>query len=108
MSDKPFFAEIRPRKGPEYLNKLFLSQIAVSDPINECPTHIHTYIPIPNEKHPNPNIQIWMKNGAGKILIRFKNPVDLATTLRKIADVVTSDMCLDRFLYAEDLAESLQ
>jgi len=105
MRDKSFFAEITPRRKPEYLNKLFLSKTSVLDPINGCPTEIHMYIPIPTDKNPVPNTQIWIKNGAGKVQIRFKNNVELANTLRRLADIVTSDLALDEYQHAEDMAE---
>lgn len=105
MKDKSFFAEITPRRKPDYLDKLFLSKSAVSDPLNGCPTEFHMYIPIPTSKYPDPNVQLWIKNGAGKVHIRFNSPVELADTLRKLADIITTDMALDRFQYAEDMAE---
>lgn len=105
MRDKSFFAEITPRRKPEYLDKLFLSKSSVLDPINGCPTEFHMYIPIPTSKHPEPNVQIWIKNGAGKVHIRFENPVELAETLRKLADIVTTNICLDEYRHAEDMAE---
>jgi hypothetical protein len=105
MRDKSFLAEIRPKSRSKYLNKLFLSKNTVSDCLNGSPTDIHMYIPIPNENNPEPNIQIWIRNGAGKVLIRFKNPVELATTLRKLANLVTSDMCLDAYQHAEDMSQ---
>lgn len=104
MSRDDFYAKISPRRGPEFLDKLFLSKNVVSDPINGCPSEFHMYIPVPCEKYPHPNVQLWVKGGTGTAFVRFENPVTLGTTLRNYADIVTSNLVLDRFLYAEDLA----
>lgn len=104
MSRKAFFAEITPKDRSRYLDKLFLSKNVFKDALNGCPTEFQMFIPIPDETHP-PNVQLWMKNGAGKILVRFESPVELATTLRKLADIITSDMCLDSFQRAQDMAQ---
>ncbi len=79
-----------------------MSKNLFKDGFNGCPTEIHMFIPIPDDTHP-PNIQLWIKNGGGKVQIRFKNPIELATTLRKLADIVTTDLCLDEFQHAEDM-----
>lgn len=105
MARKGFYAEIIPKDNAKYLNKLFLSKSTVSDPLNGCPSEFHMYIPIPTSEHPNPNVQLWIRNGAGKVHIRFKNPVELATTLRKLADIITSNTALEEFMHAEDMAE---
>lgn len=104
MSKDDFYARISKRRGPEYLDKLYLSKNVVNDFLNGSPSEFHMYIPVPNEKYPNANVQFWVKGGTGTVFVRFKNPVDLGTTLRNYADIVTSDLVLDRFMYAEDLA----
>lgn len=105
MSRKAFLAEITPRDRSRYLDKLFLSKNLYKDGLNGCPTEFQMFIPIPDETHP-PNIQLWIKNGGGKVLIRFSDPTELATTLRKLADIVTTNLCLDEFQHAEDMASS--
>jgi hypothetical protein len=105
MSRKGFTADIFPRRGNKYLDKLFLSKMIVSDPHNGCPTDIHMYIPIPTSKNPQPNVQIWIRNGGGKVLIRFKNCVELADTLRNLADTITSNIAIDEYQHAEDMSQ---
>lgn len=107
MPNKDFYARISPRRGPDYLDKLFLSKNVVNDFLNGSPSEFHMYIPVPNEKYPNANVQFWVKGGTGTAFVRFENPVALGTTLRTYADIVTSDLVLDRFMYAEDLARYL-
>ena len=107
MARNGFYAQVNPRRGPNYLDKIWLSKNTVSDPINGAPSEFHMYIPIPNIKYPNANIQFWVKGGTGQAFVRFESPVILGTTLRNYADVVTSDLVLDRWMYAEDLAADL-
>jgi len=102
MRNNSFKANITPLGKADYLGKLFLRKMSCNDPLNGCPNECHVYIPVPTEKFPDINIQIWFRNGAGKNQMRFKDPVTLATWLRKIADQVTSDECLDIWQRLED------
>jgi len=104
MRNSSFLAEINPKPKTRYLSKLFLSKNVYKDPQNGCPTEFQMYIPEPTPAHPIPNVQLWIRNGAGKVQIRFENPIELATTLRKLADIITSDMCLDEWQRLEDSA----
>ena len=102
MRDKAIRAEIRPIPKSRYLSKLFLSKKTYKDHLNGCPTEFQMYIPEPTDQFPIPNVQLWIRNGAGKVQIRFKNPIELATILRELADTITSDMCLDEWQRLED------
>jgi len=95
MKNKSIKAEIRPIDSNEYLNKQFLRIKTCKDPLNGCPNECHYYIPTPTEKFPDLNYQIYFKNGRGKNLMRFSDPICLADWLREIADDVTSDESLD-------------
>lgn len=105
MRYKGFKANITPIPKANYLGKLFLRKMNTKDPLNGCPNECHVFIPQPTDKYPDINIQIWFRNGAGKTLMRFKNPVELATFLRNVADHVTSDECLDTWQRLEDSCE---
>jgi len=105
MAREGFNADIIIRRRKPFVDKLFLAKSTISDPQNGCTTEMHMYIPTPTQRNPIPNVQLWIRNGAGKIQIRFKNPVELATTLRKLADTITSNYALDEFQHAEDMAE---
>ncbi len=104
MPEKAFTATITPKAGAEPLGKLFLRKKTYSDHLNNCPTEMHVYIPLPTQAHPHPNVQLWIRNGGGKVLIRFKNPETLADCLRELADIITTDEALDEFLHAEDIS----
>ena len=105
MARKGFLADITPRNRKKYVDKLFLSKSTVTDPLNGAPSEFHMYIPIPTTKNPVPNVQFWVGNGAGRVLIRFKTCQDLASTLRTLADIVTSNHALDEFQHAEDMSD---
>lgn len=101
---KEFRATITPKAGKDPLDKVFLRKKTFYDHLNNCPTEMHVYIPIPSEAFPHPNIQLWIRNGGGKVLIRFEDPQALADTLRDLADLATTDEALDRWLHAADLS----
>ena len=105
MRNKTIVAEIRPIPKSNYLGKMFLRKMSCKDPLNGCPNECHVYIPHPTDKYPDINIQIWFRNGGGKTLMRFKDPLTLATFLRNIADNVMSDECVDTWQHLEDMCE---
>lgn len=100
-------AVIQPKDGKKYLDKLFLSKKAHKDFLCGAPTEVQIYIPIPTAEHPKPNVQLWLKNGAGKILLRFKDREELLALLEQIKQIVSSDAFLDEFQHAEDMSDYL-
>jgi len=103
MRNKGFDAHIDIKPNKKFTDKVFLRKTSVTDPLNGCPNEVHIYIPVPTRKYPDKNIQIWFRNGAGKMFMRFENPEDLINLLKKLESWVSSDECEDAWSHAQDL-----
>ena len=94
---KTFKARIKASK-PHYVQKVIGHKTKVDDALEpHFSTYITTFVPKLKAKQQKPVIMCHVSNGAGSCLFRCRSPIDLATVLRQVADIVVCDEWLDKW-----------
>lgn len=100
-----FKARIKASK-PHYVEKVMVHKTKVEDALEPhfC-SYITVFVPKIKRRQPQPVTMCHVSNGGGACLFRCENPIELAEVLRHVADAITSDRWLDRWMQLQDIAD---
>ena len=95
-------------KKPHFLQKVISYRQTFNDGFKpRFSSNISVFIRKINLEYSQPCVMLYASNGNGRCLIRCQNPTDLATSLRQLADILTSNLWCDLWLQMESTADGI-
>lgn len=93
---------------PHYVQKVISARFTIKDAFKGCfRSDITIFIPKHKPDQNKPCVLMAIKNGAGKVLIRFRSPIEVAMFCDKISSVMRTDKWLDNFQESEHISSKL-
>lgn len=104
---KTFKARIKATK-PHWVGKAISHRHKLSDGVEPSfSTYMTAFIPKLTFKQKIPVVMLHISNGGGSVLLRSKDPLQLARDLEDVAGILRTDIWLDMFQQMQDIAAHL-